>query len=140
MFMSNKRVFLDSSILVEYYKNAATDLLDRLITEPACSLHISQIVLSEYVFHCLGHDAAKSPLALKTSGKIKETLSYADHALFLQQFDFLADDENIIPHFIQLMSSYNLLPNDALILAICKLNQIPALASHDSDFTGVCKQ
>ncbi|MFN7117135.1 MAG: PIN domain-containing protein [Saprospiraceae bacterium] len=38
-----------------------------------------------------------------------------------------------------IMSKYNLLPNDALIIAICQLNQISAIASYDPDFITVCK-
>jgi len=40
-----------------------------------------------------------------------------------------------------MMSKYNLLPNDALILADCKLNSIDALATYDiRDFSRACKQ
>ncbi len=35
---------------------------------------------------------------------------------------------------------YNLLPNDAIILAICKIHGIIQLASHDKDFVEPCKQ
>ena len=37
------------------------------------------------------------------------------------------------------MSKYNLLPNDAIILATCKLHGITQLASHDTDFIDPCK-
>jgi predicted nucleic acid-binding protein len=37
------------------------------------------------------------------------------------------------------MSKYNLLPNDAIILATCKIHNITKLASHDSDFILPCK-
>jgi len=36
------------------------------------------------------------------------------------------------------MQRYNLLPNDALILASCQLHGIPALASYDPDFETAC--
>lgn len=37
------------------------------------------------------------------------------------------------------MQKYNLLPNDALILATCKIHQIPQLASFDTtDFEQAC--
>ena len=39
----------------------------------------------------------------------------------------------------KLMSKYNLLPNDAVILATCKLNNITKIASHDSDFIIPCE-
>ena len=37
-----------------------------------------------------------------------------------------------------MMRKYNLLPNDALILASCKAQNIAVLGSHDSDFTAAC--
>jgi predicted nucleic acid-binding protein len=37
------------------------------------------------------------------------------------------------------MVKYNLLPNDAIILATCKLHAITKLASHDRDFIIPCK-
>jgi uncharacterized protein len=36
------------------------------------------------------------------------------------------------------MQQYNLMPNDALILATCKLHRITRLASYDSDFATAC--
>jgi len=37
------------------------------------------------------------------------------------------------------MQQYNLLPNDAIILATCKIHNITQLASHDKDFEAACK-
>lgn len=37
------------------------------------------------------------------------------------------------------MSKYNLLPNDALLLAACKTHGIPAFASFDPDFIAPCR-
>jgi uncharacterized protein len=39
---------------------------------------------------------------------------------------------------IDFMKIYNLLPNDALILATCKLENITILATYDTDFTKAC--
>lgn len=39
---------------------------------------------------------------------------------------------------LSFMRMYNLLPNDALILATCKLQNISLFASLDSDFTIPC--
>jgi uncharacterized protein len=41
---------------------------------------------------------------------------------------------------LALMKKHNLLPNDALILASCKIKNIAVLASFDSDFTDACKK
>ena len=37
------------------------------------------------------------------------------------------------------MAKYNLLTNDAIILATCKIHNITKLASHDSDFVNPCE-
>jgi len=137
--MSN-RVFLDSSILVEYYKGTKTDLLETLLLEmPETRLCICQTTLSEYFFQCLKIDSGKAPLTVKSSGKISETLSETDHSEFLALFDYLNDEAGLREICPKIMSKYNLLPNDALILSLCKLNGINILASYDAnDFKKAC--
>ena len=70
MFMSNNKIFLDSSILVEYVKGAKTDLLDYLLNDGNYTLFISQIVISEFYFHALAAYGSKSTLTLKMPGSI----------------------------------------------------------------------
>lgn len=159
----NNSVFLDSSILIEYYKGSQIELLDTLLNERSLesltvssretlegeiirpepefvTLYISQTVLSEYLFQCLKLDTGKAPLTLKESGKIPEVISLSDHAEFLGQFTYLPDASDIIDLAPDMMEKYNLLPNDALILSICKTNGIKALASYDaSDFIVPCQ-
>ncbi|WP_262711954.1 PIN domain-containing protein [Dyadobacter flavalbus] len=51
----------------------------------------------------------------------------------------LQNGNDVVPVFLEMMAKYNLLPNDALILASCKLNNIKMLASFDeNDFTIAC--
>jgi len=137
--MSN-RVFLDSSILVEYYKGTKTDLLESLLLEiPETRLFICQTTLSEYFFQCLKTDSGKAPLTVKSSGKIAEALSSTDHREFLSLFEYLSDGESLCQMCPEMMSKHNLLPNDALVLSICKLNGINILASYDAnDFKKAC--
>jgi uncharacterized protein len=133
-------IFVDSSILVEYYKGTKTELLETLLLEiPETRLFICQTTLSEYFFQCLKIDSGKAPLTVKSSGKIAETLSASDHKEFLSLFDYLSDEESLRDLCPEMMSKYNLLPNDALILSICKLNGINVLASYDAnDFQVAC--
>lgn len=139
MFMINK-VFLDSSILVEYAKGSKTDLLNVLLEDESCQLYIDTTVLSEYAYHFLGNKGGKSPRALKENQSIPDVL--ATHAIedFLSVFIVLPNDSAITPLYLALMKQYNLLPNDALILASCQLHQIPAVASYDPDFKLACQQ
>lgn len=136
----SSRVFLDSSILVEYYKGTKTELLETLLLEiPETRLYICQTTLSEYFFQCLKTDSGKAPLTVKTSGKIAETLSATDHREFLALFDYLFDEDSLREMCPEMMSKHNLLPNDALILSLCKLKDIKVLASYDvTDFQGTC--
>ena len=50
------KIFLDSSILVEYVKGAKTDLLYYLLNDASYTLFISQIVVNEFYFHALAID------------------------------------------------------------------------------------
>ncbi|HMN89998.1 MAG TPA: type II toxin-antitoxin system VapC family toxin [Saprospiraceae bacterium] len=136
--MSSKAVFVDSSILIEYYKNTQTALLDKLLDTQHIQVCISQIVVSEYLFHCLGIDGGKSPLSVKQAKSIATVLSNGNHAVFLKQFSYLQDSNLLVERVPELMSQYNLLPNDALILSLCQIHQIPAVASYDTDFKNAC--
>jgi predicted nucleic acid-binding protein len=52
---------------------------------------------------------------------------------------YLTDSQDIMSICLDLMQKYNLLPNDALILATCKIYQIRQIASFDStDFEKAC--
>lgn len=137
--MSNS-IFIDSSILVEYYKGTKTELLETLLLEiPETRLCICQTTLSEYFFQCIKIDSGKAPLTIKSSGKIAETLSASDHREFLSLFNYLNDEKSLCELCPEMMSKYNLLPNDALILSLCKLNGINVLASYDAnDFQAAC--
>ena len=58
----------------------------------------------------------------------------------LIDFQFIEAGESallLVPFYI---AQYNLLPNDAIILATCKINNITKLASHDTDFIIPCQQ
>ena len=165
----NNSIFLDSSILIEHYKGAQTDLLEALVSEAEeplsiyigtpvdmtketteelvdesieFRLYICQTVVSEYLFQCLITDSGgkPSPLTLKRNGKIPELIKNDDHADFLSQFHSLPDNSAVFRLAPLLMEQYNLLPNDAIILALCKFHGIKAIASFDqTDFKDFCR-
>ena len=138
--MSNKKIFLDSSILVEYVKGNKIELLDRLLNDTDATLFISQIVISEFYFHALAVYGNKSPLSIKMSGGIGNIMRQYQPQQFLQLFNFLADNAAFINATAQLMEKHNILPNDALIIANCQYHNIQCIASYDvNDFTTVCK-
>lgn len=58
----------------------------------------------------------------------------------LQYFKFIDSDSSIVQTVPKLMQQYNLLPNDAIIVATCKINSILFLASYDSELLPVCEK
>lgn len=135
--MSN-RIFLDSSILIESTKGTQTDLFNHLIANDTFEKCISQVVLSEYTFYLLIIEGGKAPLTLKRDKTIPAIIEQHNPADFLSELSFLESGSAVIPLYLYLMEKYNLLPNDALILATCKLNGIDQIASYDADFETAC--
>lgn len=132
-------VMLDSSILVEYSKNNKTKLLIELISDINTECFINETVISEYLYHFLALNGGRSPRATQSAGEIHTVFeSSFDHS-FIGRFSFLRNDETLFSLVPKLMKQYNLLPNDAIILATCKINNIAALATHDKDFDEACK-
>jgi predicted nucleic acid-binding protein len=138
-FMSN-RVMLDSSVLIEYVKNSRVELFEALLSKGSLELCYRAPTLNEYLFHFLAIAGGKSPLTLKVNHAIEGLLA-SDVALdIFKPLSFLSDSDSVTTLTFQNMKQYNLLPNDALILALCHLHQIPYLASFDSDFSYACLQ
>jgi len=138
MYTTND-LFLDSSILVEYERGKKLELLDCLGQHGQYRLFINETVLSEYTFHLLAFHGEKSPLTLKVTRKVPVLLQQVNPLPFLGQFTVLSNGNELIPEYLRLMQQYNLLPNDALILATCRLHGLTQLASHDlTDFGPAC--
>lgn len=136
--VSAMKVFIDSSLLVEYEKQAKTELLDALL-ESKNLLYINPIVVSEYLYQMLGILGGRSPMAISESKKIAATLESHDLSSFLSEFRMLPIPDAAISESVAMMIKHNLLPNDAIILASCKLQNVVVLASYDSDFAIACK-
>jgi uncharacterized protein len=56
----------------------------------------------------------------------------------LPGFTHLEHNSNIAETGLEYMKRYNLLPNDALILASCKSHNISHIATFDADFINPC--
>ncbi len=125
--------------MVEYIKGSQTAFLDALRNDPGIRLFISQTVVSEYLFYHLAELGQKAPRTLKENRSIPGILTTVDPMPFLEQFLWLPDASSMLQPAVAFMRNYNLLPNDALILAACKLHGIEALASFDPDFKAPCQ-
>lgn len=136
----NNSVFLDSSILVEALKGNKVALYQELVTNHVYDCCINEVVASEYLFYLLAYLGGSSPKTLKERMAIKATLEVdLQSASILTDFTILGCDLKTISLVPSLMATYNLLPNDAIILATCKIHGITRLASHDADFILPCK-
>ncbi len=132
------KIFVDSSVIIEYLKGTQTELLEWFVEENF-ELYINSIVLSESLFHFLALKGQKSPLTLKVNGEISKCLGESNLSDFLQRFTFIPDGAYVTSEVPLLMVKYNLLPNDAIILANCIHFQFQYLASFDTnDFQSVC--
>ena len=133
------RIVLDSSILIEYFKQNKIELLDFLLKSEPVELCINSAVLSEGAYHWLARKGDKAPRSLQKAEQIPKILRDNNPLDFLSQFTILPSDNRIVAIYLDLMQTYNLLPNDALIIATAKMHGIPAIASHDPDFIPACQ-
>jgi|GEM_PF-234593 len=131
--------FIDSSVLIEYIKGTQTELLELIFTSKTDN-YINHIVYSEFIYHFLSVMSGISPLRLKTSSLISEILEEHDPLEFIHNFKILDMDEEIINKSNFFMINYNLLPNDALIFATCRIYDIKYLVSFDIDFQEICEK
>ena len=129
-----REVFVDSSVLIEGLKGNpdAVGILYRLADENSVAI-INDIVVSEFLFHYIRLKSGASPFTVKQSGKIPEFILEGEPLDFLDQFHIIPTDEETIRKAYVLMRTHNLLPNDAIILAACKINDIEYLATLDGD-------
>jgi len=137
--MSN-RILIDSSLLIEYIKGNKILLLTNLLSDDENECYINETVVSEYLFHLLKITSNISPQSVQSSNKIRETLEKSGAYDLLQRFSFVITKENLVFLVPQYMKQYNLLPNDAIMLATCKMHNITKLASHDTDFIMPCQE
>lgn len=134
------RIFLDSSIFIEPLKGNKVVFYESLVSDMTKQLFIDDVVLSEYLYYILMFSSDVSPKTLQRKNKIKETLEQVPRVILaINNFIFLPGNQRFLTAVPAFMSKYNLLPNDAIILATCKLHKT-ALASHDSDFINPCEE
>ena len=138
MSMTNN-IFIDSSVLIETYKGNKVKFYDSLFSNVDNQFFINDIVLSEYLYFILGFHSGVSPRTMQQRNAIGIPINNEIEQIdILQEFNFLSGNYSFLSGIPQLMAKYNLLPNDAIILATCKLHETK-LASHDADFIIPCE-
>ena len=138
---TTNRIFIDSSILIEAIKGKKIDFYTSLVSDRSNHFFVNDIVVSEYVYFILGLNSGISPRTIKEKKLIGNILNNSVKEInILKDFTFISSDERLLDYVPELMSKYNLLPNDAIILATCKIHSINMLASHDTDFIEPCNE
>ena len=77
-------------------------------------------------------------MAIKESGKISECFYKKNPIDLIPDIQVLGHSSEISHTTINLIKQFNLLPNDALILATCQHYEIKNIATFDSDFEKPC--
>jgi len=133
-------IFVDSSVLIEYFKGSNSELLDYLSSSPDYNLLINDIVITEVVYHMLAYNSTSSPVTLKRKGLLKAKIDVIDFEALFMHFIHIGVEISHVSTITNLMSEFNLLSNDALIFNCCIEHRIPYLATFDSDFDLPCNQ
>ncbi|WP_029522810.1 type II toxin-antitoxin system VapC family toxin [Persephonella sp. KM09-Lau-8] len=134
----NNKIFIDISIFIESFKGnpIAKEILEKSIDK--FDICINGIVFSEVIFRLISLESGKSALTLKSQKEMSPVINkIKDYSELLLIFDVLGENKNILEMSLRLMKKYNLLTNDAIILATCKYYSIDKLASLDKDFEDV---
>ena len=128
-----KEVLIDSSLLVEYFKGnqKAVELLESFENQEF-ALYITETVFSEVVYLLLSHYSKVAPRTIK--GDVRRLPPELDLVFkALESFGFVGSSRGIFSKAEELIKTYALLPNDALILATC-IEHGFSLATLDEDF------
>lgn len=117
----SRRVFIDSSVFIEYGKNnpEAVKLLRRIL-ELGLMPCINAIVFSEVLYIHIREKTGKSPETLKRDPKLVKSVEIDDIREALLSCIVLGENADILNNAALLVKNHGLLPNDALILATAK--------------------
>ena len=131
----NNKIFIDSSIFIENFKGNTTAKEILEVAVDKFDVCINSIVFSEVLFKLMVLKSGKSILTIKSknliSSLIKELKNYSELLLL---FKVLEENKEILNISLRFIEKYNLLTNDALILATCKYYGIDKIVSLDNDF------
>jgi len=136
--MGDITVFIDSNVILEHLKGS----VDLATLRATHNLHINSIVISEvlYVYLKAITGLKSYQLKKKVDEILKRKKELQELFLFFEAFEILDITNEINQLALNLIIKNGLLPNDALILATCKLNGITHLLSFDEDFINPCKK
>ena len=129
-------VFIDSNVFLDFLegKEEAKTLLEEYSGINGC---INDIVFSEVLFVYIKAKTGKKSYELKKRPEIVKSVELDDIVELLRRYRTLDVGEAVEREAKKLITKYGLLPNDAIIAAICKHYGIKKIASLDPDFKRV---
>lgn len=143
-------IFVDTNILVyhllddELYGASCKNFLNR-VEKKELTAFISPIVIAESLFIYLRfwiikHKKIVPKKVLEYLKQHREVINKVNlqkpRSLFTI-FESLPIDSGIIENSYHIMKLHNLLPNDAINIALIKHHNISAIATHDNDFNDI---
>lgn len=128
-----KLILLDSCILIEHFKGTRIEVLPLLWDKNDVQLCVCETVISEFLFHFIALQYGKAPLTAKSDREIGNIITRKNPLPLLERFLCLPALATTPETAIYYMQHYNLLPNDALILAVASGHTIARLATYDPD-------
>jgi len=123
----SKRIFIDSSVFIEALKGnpKAIELLKH--AAQANMICVSSTVVSEVVYIYVREKTDSSTEELRRSPDLVKKVHLDNLEGLLLSCKVLEEDGRVVELALDYIKRYGLLPNDALILAVAKLNNCSLL-------------
>lgn len=140
--LEGERVFLDTSFILNFLfgEERAVKTLENLL-KSGSRFYVNPIVIGEVWFQLMANEYVKRHGRYSAYGirdevtSVKGVISVADEFFeALPDFEVIEITERTVEIAREVVEKYDLLPNDAMIVASCLQYGIKKLATFDSDF------
>ena len=135
--MDRLTVFVDTNVIIEHLAGNF-DILE--LRDKFNALYSNSIVFSESLMVYLKALTGERPYTLKHKPELVKShqTELRDFMRFFELFRELEVNRSVEELALEYMAKYGLLPNDAIILATCRVYGIKYLISFDNDFMEAC--
>ncbi|RLF94447.1 ribonuclease VapC [Thermococci archaeon] len=131
-------VFTDSNVILNHLRDdkRSTEMLKK-IQSGEIKGYVNQIVFSEVLYTYMKYVTKEKSYGLKKNPEKIKDIKIGDTVALFDLFEFLHFDDSMLGLTEEMITTYGLLPNDALIAATCKSYGIRDIATFDNDFKRV---
>ncbi len=131
-------VFIDSNvILLHFAGNEKAKEILKMCERKEIEGYVNSIVFSEVLYNFIKIVTHLKPFQLKRAKKIVASVQFSDIRDIFDLFHILEINKEILEISLEIINTYGLLPNDALIAATCRYYGIGKIATFDEDFEKV---